>query len=505
MVNGVAVQGEDGSRQGVFGGFVHQRQGLVPVGVFVDEYGKHRSEDFLDHGGGLGVRGDHDGRCHKVPHGFVVGSSGQDGARRVLFGPLDVAGNFVKRTLINHSGEEIAQVAGGAHFDRGEFCHQLGLEGVGHGPGNVGAGCGRTFLALEFEGSAQGIGHDGIDVGRGVGHNEVLAAGFAYNPRVGFVLLQVVGNRFPQGPEHPGGSREMQSGKVAVRKDHVAEVGAVHRHQVDDPVGQSSHAEQRHHHVGRVNLRVCGLPHHGVAHQRRGSGQIAGDGREVEGRDGHHKAFQRTVFQPVPHAGRGCGLLGINVRHVLHVEAQKVRKLAGSVNFRLVRRLGLRQHGGRVDGGAVRSADQVRHLQKDRRALFPAQRSPLGTSRQGRIHRRLHVGLVPAVPAANHVVPVVRWRNVDRFSRPHFLPVDHHGNVDVLGVHFVVFGHQRFPGRRAGGVRINRFVDGGGNVKLAVGCHGKGVYRTGKQNKVFRKGRAESWSIKGPTGPWVPG
>src|SRR5262245_56084891 len=63
-----------------------------------------------------------------------------------------------------------------------------------------------------------------------------------------------------------------------------------------------------------------GLPHHRVAHERGRRGQVAADGREVEGRDRVHEALEGPVLELVPHAPRGDRLLGVELLRVVGVE-----------------------------------------------------------------------------------------------------------------------------------------------------------------------------------------
>src|SRR5690606_24587607 len=107
----------------------------------------------------------------------------------------------------------------------------------------------------------------------------------------------------------------------------------------------------------RVDLRICGFPDNGVSHHRHAGGKVSGDSRKVEWCDGKLKAFERTVFDPVPNSRGREGLLLIDLRHEVSVEPEKLNQLTCGVDLRLVSVLGLSQHRCRVNFVAPRSGD----------------------------------------------------------------------------------------------------------------------------------------------------
>jgi hypothetical protein len=115
-----------------------------------------------------------------------------------------------------------------------------------------------------------------------MGQNEVLAARFTDNSRVGTVRGDVVTDGLPQRSEHARAPGEMESRKVAVLENDLARDRSVHRDEVDDPRGDTGFEEQVHEHGRAVNLGVSRLPNGDISHQHRRSGQVAGDGREIE-------------------------------------------------------------------------------------------------------------------------------------------------------------------------------------------------------------------------------
>ncbi len=77
------------------------------------------------------------------------------------------------------------------------------------------------------------------------------------------------------------------------------------------------------------------------------------------------------MLEVVPAAGRRLGLLGVDLLHVVGVEAPEVDQLAGGIDLGLVDRLGLAQHGGGVDHLPVGPGQQVGGLQEDGRPVLP--------------------------------------------------------------------------------------------------------------------------------------
>jgi hypothetical protein len=203
---------------------------------------------------------------------------------------------------------------------------------------------GRALLALVLEGAADHRGAQHLQVGGGVGDDEVLAAGLPDDPRVGAVVGDVGADGAPQVLEDRRRAGEVDAGQVAVGEHHVGDRDAVAGQHVDDAVGQAGGLQQAHQVVGGELLGGRGLPDHRVAHQGRRGGQVAGDGGEVERGDGVDDALQRAVVHPVPDAGRGHRLLRVDLPGEVHVVAPEVGQLAGAVDLGLLGGLGLPEH-----------------------------------------------------------------------------------------------------------------------------------------------------------------
>ncbi len=82
-------------------------------------------------------------------------------------------------------------------------------------------------------------------------------------------------------------------------RDGASEHWPVARHEVDEAVRESRLLEDLVDGVVGQDGGVARLPHHAVAHDGGRVRQVAGDGREVEGRDGGDEALQRAVAHQV--------------------------------------------------------------------------------------------------------------------------------------------------------------------------------------------------------------
>ena len=243
----------------------------------------------------------------------------------------------------------------------------------------------------------------------------------------------------------------MDAAQVGVGQHHVRDLGAVARHHRDHSLGQAGLGEQVRPEGGRVGLGERGLPHHGVAHQRRGGRQVAGDGGEVERRDRVDEAVQRPVVHPVPHRRRGERLVGVQLAGEGDVEPQEVDQLAGRVDLGLLHGLALAQHGGGVQPVAPRPGEQFGGLQEDRRPLVEVERGParLGGLR-GR-DRGLGVRRGRLVDARQQQTVIGR--------RPHLIGLPAAGaHLDRRGRQGRQRPLQRLPLQTARRVPLDRFV-----------------------------------------------
>ena len=193
-------------------------------------------------------------------------------------------------------------------------------------------------MAGVFKGAADGLDDGVVGVRGGVDEVGVLAACFADYARVPAVGARgdVIGYCGIKGAEDGGAACIVQGGEVWVGEHAAGYFFGVSWEELDHGGGEPGFEEDT------VDDGVGGdsaggrFPNHDVAHQGRGAGEVAAYSGEVEGGDGVHEAFQRTVLDTIPDAGRVVdGLLGVEVLCVLHVEAEEVTQLRCGVDFRL--------------------------------------------------------------------------------------------------------------------------------------------------------------------------
>ena len=232
-------------------------------------------------------------------------------------------------------------------------------------------------------------------------------------------------------------------------------------HQVDDAVGQAGLLEQLHEVVGGEGGGFGALPDHGVAHEGGRGRQVARDRGEVEGRNREHEAFEWPVLHAVPNAGRRHRLLGVDPRHVLDVEAQEVGQLADGVDLRLVDRLGLAEHGGRVEHVAPRPGEQVGRPQEDPGAVGPGRGRPFPPGLERGADGLPDLGRPRQVHVAQHVAVQVRHHRRRQIAGAQLLAGHHRGDLYPFAGHPLDRAPQGRPLRRARGVGHDRLVVGG--------------------------------------------
>ena len=423
---------------------------------------QHRPEDLLAHQLVAGVVGLHQRRLHEVAHA-AVGAAALDDLR-VPLRVRDVVADLRERLPVDHRAHEVAEVARVAHRDvlhhrHGAVAH-LGPQALRH----VDAAGRRALLALVFVGAAHHRHRHFLRVGRGVHHDEVLAAGLAHESRIRLVLADVHAHVFPHVLEHVGAAGEVDAAEIRRVHRHRAHRHRITGHEVDDARRQACRLEQLHRVVGAQHRRLRRLPHHRVAHHGRRRREVAADGREVERRHRVDETLERTVVALVPHRRRRQRLLGHQLGGERRVEAPEVHQLAGGVDLGLVHRLALVQHGGGVQRVAPRGGQQVRRLQEHGDAVFPRPARPFLLRLRGRRDRRLHVFRPRVVPARQHVAVLVRHHRRAQIAGADLLAADDERDVDDLARHRgEPFLQRRLLGRPRA-VRLDGLVDGRENL-----------------------------------------
>jgi hypothetical protein len=270
--------------------------------------------------------------------------------------------------------------------------------------------------------------------------------------------------------EDVGAAREVDARELGVIERRLGDRGRIAGDHVDHAVGQARGLEQPHQMIGREHRQLRRLPDHGVAHERRGRGQVARDRREVERRDREHEALERPVLHAVPHAARALGLLRVDLAREVDVEAQEVDQLARRVDLGLVRVLGLAEHRGRVQRVPEVAGQQVRGLQEHGRPRVERHRGPIAAGLQGRVDRALGLLDRALVEPAELLAVIVRRAALGHLARAHLLAPDIHGDVGLLGLEL---GHAAFELLALGA--SGTVVENG--LVERRGDHGIGVHR----------------------------
>ena len=203
-LNVSAVGGKDGTREGVFRSGVAEFQRRFKILVFVNMDREDRAKDFLRHGFASWIVA-HNGRwLNEVASCVVVGSSSDDVAVGIGSGAVNVAGDAVKRLLVDDSTEVVAEIADVADGDLVDFGDIVVLDGVPNRPGHVDSAGGAALLSLELKSATEHGYEQGLSVAIGVGDNEIFTTGFPNDARLGFQILQVVGHLAPHLAEDRG-------------------------------------------------------------------------------------------------------------------------------------------------------------------------------------------------------------------------------------------------------------------------------------------------------------
>ena len=250
----------------------------------------------------------------------------------------------------------------------------------------------------------------------------------------------------------------MHAGKVRAGQRGVADVTAGTGHEVDHARRQAGFLEDLHEQPWRVDQRRSGLPEHGIAHDGRRGRQVAGDGREIEGRYREHETFQRPVLNVVPDARRGFGLLLVDLLGVGRVETQEVDQFAGRVDLGLEHGLAAVQHGAGVHQGAVFHGQQIGRLQENGHPLFPAEGLPVRLRGHGCVDGFLHLFRTGLVVGREHVPVVVGHDALAEPAGLDPLAANDQRNLDLLRCNFGQGRFQRLLFRAAGGVVEHRFI-----------------------------------------------
>ena len=175
-----------------------------------------------------------------------------------------------------------------------------------------------------------------------MGNHKILSACLTYDSWVRFIFENILTDCFPDMLENTCGACEMDSRKIRMVENNFSSGGSIYKDQVDHAIRYTGFFENLHQYIGRIDLSMSRLPNHRISHQGSGSRQVASNSSKVERSQGKYETFQWPLLYPVPNAiSRNGWLLGIDFHHIFYIEAQKVNKLTGGINFGLKSILGL--------------------------------------------------------------------------------------------------------------------------------------------------------------------
>ena len=239
------------------------------------------------------IRGSVNSRVNVITCCPIIGAANKKLQLRIMCGFVDDFDELVERGFVNDRADKVFKVLGSANFEGFGFMNQKGFHVGPEGRGNVGAGSGAAFLALIFEGAADGVDGGVVDVGALMHEVEILASCFAHDARVRFIgsLRNVGPNLAVQALENGGTARVMQARELRVRQRYVCDGFGVAWYELNDVWWEPGLEEDLVDEVVGCDGARGGFPDHDVTHESWGTRQITADGGEVEGADGVHEAF----------------------------------------------------------------------------------------------------------------------------------------------------------------------------------------------------------------------
>lgn len=365
------ILSENRSSQGVFAGLVDLLADLGEVGVggiLVAVDNKDGAEELTREEGVVRVGGTVNSWLDIPALGGVVGATCEQFKLRVVLGLINNLGQLGERSLVDDRAAEVGEIRDLTDLQLLSLRYKIIAELIGDRLGHVSTGGGAALLALELEGTTDGLDGRIADVSRLVDDVEVLSTGFTDDARVAaiFALGNSIRNLSIQRAEDAGASGEMKGRELRMVHDGVGNLSGFAGDELDNILGQTSLQQDLvDQPVGR-NGGWRWLPNHDITHQGGGTSQIASNGSEVEGADGVDESFQRTIFDTVPNAGRVvCGLLGVHILSILDAEAEEVAQLGGGIDLGLPGVFALPMHGQRHNIITVLGSDQVGGLEED--------------------------------------------------------------------------------------------------------------------------------------------
>ena len=151
-------------------------------------------------------------------------------------------------------------------------------------------------------------------------------------------------------------------------------------------------------------------------------------------------------------------LHAVDLRGIVHVVAEEVDGLAGAVDLGLVDVLGLAQHAGGVQDGAIFGRKEFGHLQDDGGAGGPRGLGPDLVGLHGGVHGHFHFLLAYFVEGREDVLVIMRADDLARVAGADFLAADDDRDVQDGVPLTLQFGIEGDAFRRTFEISFHRLV-----------------------------------------------
>ena len=430
LLDGGAILREHRAGEPVRASRVDQVERVAPALLVVDVRRHDRAEQLVAQEPEVGVpRLDHRRLDEVAPR--VVGAAARDDLRVGMRASLPRSRRAASRSELPSmtAPMKFPKSADVADLDRRDLLGQPLAQRRPQVRRRVDARRGRALLALVLERAAHDRGRERVEVGRRVGDDEVLAAGLADDPRVVAVAADVLADRLPHAVEHGGRAGEVDAGEVAARERRVADLGPGAVDEVDDAVREAGLLRRAASGSGRESIAVDAGFHTTMLPISAGElGRLPAIAVKLNGETANTNPSSGRYSSRFQTPGDEIGLLRVDPRHELDVEAQEVDQLAGGVDLRLVRGLRLAEHRRRVERVAPRPGEQLGRAQEDARRAPPtaSATSPCQAS------------AAASIACATCSAPPW-WTSARTCSRV----VRHHGRLRVAGRDVLAADHER--------------------------------------------------------------
>jgi hypothetical protein len=122
----------------------------------------------------------------------------------------------------------------------------------------------------------------------------------------------------------------------------------------------------------------------------------------------------------------------IDLRHKMDIEPEEIGHFACGVNFCLVSVFRLAEHGGCIEPGAERTADEIGRFEKYRGPLVPGERLPPGANGQGRVDRLVNMVSSALVVVSKGMTVIMRRAHADQLAGPNLFSPNEHGHFNLF-------------------------------------------------------------------------